>query len=123
LGLQQQYFICEWQYKGDITAFYATPSDIRLKTNIKNIDNGLAKVLSLNGITYNWNDLAADIGKNTLDAEAGVIAQEVQKVLPEVVVVREDGYLTVRYEKLVPLLIEAIKDLNAQLEEIKKKLP
>jgi hypothetical protein len=105
---------------GDITAFYS--SDINLKTNISNISNALEKVKQINGVTYNWNDTAKSIDRNkTDDIEAGVIAQEVQKVLPQIVTQRDDGYLAVRYEKLVPLLIEAIKELAAEVELLKKR--
>ena len=105
---------------GDITAFYS--SDINLKTNISNISNALEKVKQINGVTYNWNDTAKSIDRNkTDDVEAGVIAQEVQKVLPQIVTQRDDGYLAVRYEKLVPLLIEAIKELAAEVELLKKR--
>ena len=52
--------------------------------------------------------------------DVGVLAQEVEKVLPEVVVTRDSGYKAVRYEKMVPLLIESIKELKAEIEELKK---
>jgi hypothetical protein len=99
---------------GDVTAYYS--SDSRLKTNVKNIDNALEKVSQINGVTFDW------IDPERKGTEAGVIAQEIQAVLPEVVTERDDGYLAVRYEKLVPLLIEAIKDLRAELAEVKSKV-
>ena len=106
---------------GDITAYYT--SDQRLKTNIELIDNALSKVCDISGVTFNWNSLAASLNdenpKDTTVREAGVIAQEIQKVLPEVVNQREDGYLSVRYEQIVPLLIEAIKELKAEINELK----
>jgi hypothetical protein len=101
---------------GDITAFYS--SDARLKTNIETINDALNKVNSLRGVTFNWNELASD--KDISIREAGVIAQEVREVLPEVVTERENGYLAVRYEKIVPLLIEAIKELRNELEILKQ---
>jgi len=105
---------------GDITAF---ASDIRLKTNIENITNALDKVDALVGFTYNWNDLAASMGYNTNERLVGVSAQDVQKVLPEAVkpapVNKE--YLTVQYEKIVPLLIEAIKELRLAVDNLSKK--
>jgi hypothetical protein len=54
--------------------------------------------------------------------EPGVIAQQIQAVLPEAVTVRDNGFLAVRYDKLIPLLIESIKELHSQLEEVKKKI-
>ena len=104
----------------EIWAYYGSPSDIRLKTNITSIDNGLAKVLTLSGVTYDWNDLAAN--RNNGLRESGVIAQEIQKVLPEAVIEKEDGFLTVKYDRIIPLLIEAIKELSAEVEELKKKI-
>ena len=98
---------------GDITAYYT--SDKRLKDNIVPIPNALDKVASLSGNTFDWNDKTDKVG-----SETGVIAQEVQALgLPDVVTERENGYLAVRYEKLVPLLIEAIKELKAEVEELK----
>jgi hypothetical protein len=100
-------------YGGDIVAFAA--SDLTLKTNIEPIQNSLDKVNKLNGVLFDWNEKAEEkYGK--VGREAGVIAQEVEAVLPEVVTTREDGTKAVRYEKLVPLLIEAIKELNRKVE-------
>ena len=105
----------------DVTA-YAT-SDIRLKTNIENIPNALAKVNLLNGVTYNWNDLAHEVEhKDTGVRETGVIAQQVNDVLPEVINIRDNGYMAVRYEKMVPLLIEAIKELTEQNRQLAQRL-
>ena len=104
----------------EITAFYGSTSDARLKTNITTIDNGLAKVLSLSGITYDWNELAG--ARNSGLREAGVIAQEIQNVLPEAVIEKDDGYLTVKYDRIIPLLIQAIKELSNEVEELKKNI-
>ena len=92
----------------NITAYY---SDDRLKTRLGAIDNALTKVLSLNGFYYHANETAQALGY-AVQNEVGVSAQEVQAVLPEIVVPApiDDRYLTVRYEKLIPLLIEAIKE-------------
>lgn len=103
---------------GDIIAFSA--SDISLKTDIVKIDQALSKVNSLDGVSFLWNDRAT--GKDGSQRQAGVIAQQVQKVLPEAVQLREDGNLGVAYEKLVPLLIEAIKDLSQEVTELKTRL-
>lgn len=103
----------------NITAYY---SDDRLKTRQGNIVDALTKTLSLNGFHYHANDLAQSLGYKIVP-EVGVSAQEVQKVLPEAVVPApiDNQYLTVHYQKLIPLLIEAIKELNAKVESLEKK--
>jgi hypothetical protein len=97
---------------GDITAF--STSDQRLKDNITPIPNALNKVLSISGNTFEWNEKSGKEG-----TEAGVIAQEILEVLPEAVTTRDNGYLAVHYEKLVPLLIEAIKELKEEINQLK----
>ena len=99
---------------GDVTAFYS--SDRRLKDNIVPISNALEKVTQLGGYEFDWNHISPYDGMHDI----GVIAQEVLKVAPEAVARRENDMLAVRYEKLVPLLIEAIKDLKAEIEELKR---
>jgi hypothetical protein len=116
----------------NIVAYY---SDRRLKENIKPIENALYKISKISGVTYNSNDLAESFGYSNRDEQVGVIAQEIQAVLPHAVKAApfdlqtdEDGvttsksgenYLTVQYEKLVPLLIQAIKEQQAQIDELK----
>ena len=90
---------------GNVTAF----SDIRLKSNIERIDNALNKICQLSGYTYDMNNKRS----------SGVIAQEVEKVLPEVVQDRENGYKTVAYGNMIGLLIEAIKELKQEIEVLK----
>jgi hypothetical protein len=105
---------------GNIIAFY---SDIRLKTKIEPIENAVAKLLKLSGFTYESNELAESLGyKRTGERIAGVSAQDVKEVLPEAVkpAPGNPDYMTVQYEKLVPLLIEAIKELKAEIDELKK---
>ena len=97
---------------GDISAFYT--SDQRLKNNITPIPNALEKVLSISGNTFDWNEKSGKEG-----TEAGVIAQEILEVLPEAVTTRDNGYLAVKYDQIVPLLIEAIKELKAEINELK----
>jgi hypothetical protein len=103
---------------GDITAF---ASDDRLKENIEPIESALDKVLSLSGFTYNFNETGQSLGFNGSIRYVGVSAQEVQKVLPEAVkpAPANNDYITVQYEKLVPLLIEAIKELKEEINELK----
>ena len=106
---------------GDIVAYY---SDDRLKNKIGNLEDALSKVNSLNGFTYTPNEAALALGVDQDEVRVGVSAQEVQAVLPEAVkdapVENTEGYLTVQYEKVVPLLIEAIKELSAKVEELSK---
>jgi hypothetical protein len=101
---------------GDIVAFFS--SDERLKDNISKIEDPLAKVVSLGGYTFDWNENTVNEG-----SETGVIAQEVESLgLPGIVTTRDNGYKAVRYEKLVPLLIEAIKELNDKVSSLEDKL-
>ena len=104
---------------GDVIAF---ASDERLKTNINPIDNALEKVMKLSGFTYNFNEIGENLGFDATITHVGVSAQQVQSVLPEAVkpAPASDEYLTVQYEKLVPLLIESIKELKNEIEELKK---
>lgn len=104
----------------DITAYYS--SDMSLKTNIEPIPNALEKIMSIRGVGFDWvesylNERGGEDGYFVRKADIGVIAQEVEKILPEIVATRENGIKAVRYEKLVPLLIEAIKELNNKLEK------
>jgi len=105
---------------GDLIAF---ASDDRLKTNKVGITNALDKVNSLSGFTYNFNEIGAELGFDTETRFAGVSAQEVEEVLPEAVKQREvDEYKTVQYEKIVPLLIEAIKELSDKVSALEDRL-
>ena len=101
--------------KGDIVA--SESSDVRLKDNIKPIENALGKIDKIGGYEFDWND------KQELyeGHDVGVIAQEIEAVLPEVVETREDGYKAVDYKKIVPLLIQAIKEQQKQIDELKNK--
>jgi hypothetical protein len=115
---------------GSITSFY---SDERLKDNIQPIQNALDKVLTLSGVTYTPNSIAESFGFKK-ENQVGVLAGQVEVVLPEAVkpapfdialyegteISRSgENYKTVQYEKLVPLLIQAIKELNEQVELLK----
>jgi hypothetical protein len=114
-----------------ITAYF---SDIRLKDKIEYIRNAGEKLYTLNGILYTQNKHAESFGYHNYKNQVGVIAQEVQKILPEVVkpapfdVVGKDGsktgeyYLTVQYDKLVPLIIETIKEQQHEIEALKEIL-
>jgi hypothetical protein len=104
----------------DITAYYS--SDVSLKTNIENIPNALDKIMNIRGVGFDWKDSYIDArggedGYFVRKHDVGVIAQEIEKVLPEVVATRDNGIKAVRYEKLVALLIEAVKELNEKIEK------
>ena len=101
----------------NVTAYY---SDERLKDFHGQIEDALSKVKNLNGYYFTENETAKSLGYANGDMQVGVSAQEVQAVLPEVVTEApiSDEYLTVYYDKLVPLLIEAIKDLSDKIEKL-----
>ena len=113
---------------GNITAYY---SDSRLKDVKGNITGALDKVTSLNGVYYTNNDVAAQHGYTSQDLQVGLLAQQVEAVLPEVVKAApfdldENGnsksgenYKTVQYERIIPLLVEAIKELRAEVKTLK----
>jgi len=122
----------EIRASNQITSYY---SDERLKENIKPIQNALEKVMTLRGVTYNANQLAESFGFKNKESQVGVLASDIEKVLPEAVkpapfdIIRfeeseisrsGENYKTVQYEKIVPLLIEAIKELNNEIEKLKE---
>jgi hypothetical protein len=103
----------------DIVAF--STSDKRLKENITPITNALDKVKSLTGVEFDWKEETKHV-HGYEGHDVGVIAQDVQAVLPEAIRTNDSGYLSVRYEKMIALLIEANKELAARVEELEKKL-
>ena len=118
-----------------VTSYY---SDERLKTDITEISGALDKVMQLRGVTFRANELAESYGYTNTKEQVGVIAQDVEKVLPQIVVpapfdimqLQEgieisrsgENYKTVHYDKLVPLLIQAIKEQQVMIEELQKKV-
>jgi len=108
----------------NITAYYS--SDIKFKENVKDIDNALGKVDHIGGKTFDWTadyikEHGGEDGYFVQKHDIGVIAQDVQEVLPEAVREREDGSLAVDYPKLVSLAFAAIKELKAEIDELKGK--
>lgn len=103
----------------NITAFF---SDDRLKTRLGNIENALEMLATLNGFYYEPNETAQSLGYK-VKREVGLSAQEVQKILPEIVVPApiSDEYLTIHYDKIIPLLVESIKQLKKEVDELKNK--
>lgn len=106
---------------GDVIAYSTTVSDVRLKEDIETIDGALDTVGRLRGTMYTWN-----AGAREGERDMGVIAQEVEEVIPEIVREKEmalvDGntYKTVDYEKLTAVLIEAVKELKAEVDALKE---
>ena len=99
---------------GDVIAFGS--SDERLKDNITYIHRPIDKINKIGGYKFTWNDKQdAYLGK-----DVGVLAQEIEAVLPEIVTTRGSGYKAVKYEKIVPLLIEGIKELDKKVKDIEK---
>jgi len=108
----------EIRAKGDITAYYS--SDIRLKENIQPIENALEKVNQISGNTYDWKEGYEEIHSHKGN-DIGVIAQEIEEILPQIVTNRDNGFKAVQYEKIIPLLIEAIKELSAKIKDLENK--
>jgi hypothetical protein len=103
---------------GDVVAYAS--SDERLKDNIEVISNPIEKVQSLKGVTWDWNDNADKLQQSL--PNVGVIAQDVEKVLPQLVKDRDNGFKGVDYAKLTGLLIEAIKEQQKEIDILKEKL-
>ena len=101
---------------GDVVAYYS--SDKRLKDNIKPIENALDKVKAISGVTFEWNEKSH---KTTGKKDVGVVAQEIEAVLPELVETRTNGYKAVDYQKLTAVLIESVKELTAKVEALENK--
>ena len=99
----------------DITAYHG--SDRRFKDNLVRISAPNDKIKKINGYEFDWND-KHELYKNTHDV--GVVAQEIEEVLPEIVIERDDGYKAVKYEKIIALLIESNKDLLKRVEELEE---
>jgi len=102
----------------DIIAFHS--SDKRLKTNIRKIKDPIEKLKKISGYMFEWienGDIHPYSGK-----DIGVIAQEINSIIPEITCLRNNGYLAVKYEKIVPLLIECIKENSNDIDELKEKI-
>jgi hypothetical protein len=105
----------------EVTAYYS--SDISLKENINPISNPLDKLLSIGGYNFDWKDKVikgrgGEDGFFVRKKDVGILAQEIESVIPEIVVTRKDGTKAVKYEKLIPLLIESIKELTAKVTRL-----
>ena len=113
------------QVEGDIIAnSIAGSSDARFKTNITAIENPLQKVLQLRGVKFDWKTTEFPARSFSENRSLGFIAQEVEKVLPEVVQTEKtaEGYKSVQYDKVVALLVEAVKEQQKQINSLKAEL-
>lgn len=115
----------EIRASNEITAYYT--SDVRLKENVVVISNPIEKLEQIRGVYFDWTDehvkdRGGEDGYFVRKHDIGVIAQEVEAILPEIVATRDNGYKAVKYEKIVPLLIECIKEQQTQINQILEKL-
>lgn len=101
---------------GDVVAF--AYSDERLKDNIKDLDKPLSKVLALDSVSFNWND-KQQVHKGK---DIGLIAQQVEKVAPELVTERPDGYKAIKYDRINTLLVGAIKEQQKTIESLEARI-
>jgi hypothetical protein len=109
-------------------------SDKRLKENIKNIDNCIEKIQSMTGVYFTQNKLAEKFGYDDYKKQIGLIAQQISAVFPEAVSIASfdaddngnsksgENYLTINYDKLVPLLIEAVKEQQKEIKQLLQKI-
>ena len=118
--LGDSYFDGDITAEGNITAFAS--SDSRLKQNVKVIPDALEKIREISGVTFDWKEGFSDVHKFE-GHDVGVIAQEIEYILPEIVKMNhKTGYRGVKYEKLSPLLIEAIKELSKKVDKLEKEI-
>ena len=103
---------------GDVVAYNS--SDMRLKNNLQVIGGALDKIDGINGYEFDWNEQSPEWAQER-GHDVGVVAQEIQKIHPEIVEERKNGYLGVDYKRLVPLLIQSVKELKQEIDEIKQK--
>jgi hypothetical protein len=107
-----------WTVTGDVVA-YGSPSDITLKTNIKPLEGALEKIMQLKGVSFTWKEDTETNQITGIKDDIGFIAQEVQEVLPEMVRKNENGLLSLRDKGITALLVEAIKEQQRQIDDLK----
>jgi hypothetical protein len=115
--------VTEVRASGNVTAFFT--SDKALKENIRPIDDALNKIEQINGVQYDWTDdyiksHGGEDGYFIRKNDVGLIAQEVEKVLPEIVAENGDGHKAIKYERVIALCVEAIKELKREIEKLRK---
>ena len=114
----------EIRASNNITAYYS--SDCRLKTNIQPIADAMCKVTQISGVLYDWTDEyikehGGEDGYFIRKRDVGLIAQEIEKILPEIVVDQATGFKAIKYERVVALLVEALKEVNTRLEQLENR--
>lgn len=114
-----------WLYNGTPLDFLHQHSDIRLKKDIHPLENSLDKVLNLQGVSFTWNKEVSSYVGRIRENDIGFIAQEVEKVIPELITettVSDLDYSikNVDYDRLIPVLVEAIKEQQQQIEDLKR---
>lgn len=113
----------KWTGSSFIWDVAVIPSDIRFKENIQNIINPLEKISQIRGVTYQWNEFYINtVGGVKNINDIGVIAQEVETVVPEAVFTHQNGFKYMYYEKLIPLLIESINAQSIQIKNLQEKI-
>jgi hypothetical protein len=115
--------VTEVRTTGNVTAF--SSSDRSLKENIRPIENALDKIEKINGVRYDWTDdyiesRGGEDGYFVRKKDVGLIAQEVEEVLPEIVAENGDGHKAIKYERVIALCVEAIKELKRDIEKLRK---
>ena len=103
------------------TTLYET-SDRRLKTNVRRLDNVLEKVNRIEGVSFEWHELAEPAAGSREQKQIGIVAQQLEKVFPELVATDDAGYKSVDYTKLTAVLIEAVKELQSENERLRQRL-
>ena len=121
------YITGEGRFNADVIAYYS--SDRRFKDNIFTIESPIDKIKKISGVEFDWNEKgpawtrSKEFGNTSGSLhDIGVVAQEIQEILPEAVRTREDGYLAVDYEKIIPLLIEGIKEQQTTIENLQSRI-
>lgn len=125
VGSSQPARACTSVYMSSSTLYasdFIIPSDVRLKENIYQLENSLTNLMAITGARYNWNQTAQSFGYGDKSDQIGVLAQDIANVYPEIVETNNRGYLNVKYDRLTAVLIEAIKELNQKVEELKTKV-
>ncbi len=108
------------EVQGTVTGGIASPSDRRLKKEIKPLEKALQNITKLEGVSYYWDKTKKRTKNMSDEKQLGVIAQDLEKVFPELIITSSDGFKTVNYIGIIPVLIEAIKEQQKEIKELKE---